>query len=311
MNSCRAVVAAAALIVIAGCAGISGTPISFDGERAYDLLKKQCSIGVRYPGSPGQKTTARLIQSELKGNAADVIVHKFTKNIRGKELPFENIYAVFNPDASRFVLLCTHWDTRPIADMEIDEAKKHKPILGANDGASGTAVLLELARVLHSSNPKVGVVLAFFDGEDYGPGEEDMYIGAREFAKTWKTDIRPNGKNIKFDYGILLDMIGDKDLRIPKEGFSVRKASDVVDKVWAVAKKTGHDDVFVDEEDYMINDDHVPLIYSGIKCIDIIDFNYGPWHTLDDTPDKCSAKSLKIVGDVVSAVIYSEDNAAK
>lgn len=303
-------VAAAVLIVIAGCGSI-GTPAAFDGDKAYDLLKKQVAIGPRYAGTPGQKATSELIQSELKGKADNIIVHKFTWTIRGKELPFENVYAVFNPDATRFVLLCTHWDSRPTADMEINEAKKKKPIPAANDGASGTAVLLDLARVFQSSKPKVGVVMAFFDGEDYGPGEKDMYIGAREFAKTWKSDIKPNGKEIKFDYGVLLDMVGQKDLKIPKEAFSQKNMPEIVEKVWAAAKKAGHSDVFVDEEGPGIIDDQVPLFYSGIKCIDVIDFDYGPWHTLDDTPDKCSPKSLKAVGDVMSTLIYSEGTSEK
>lgn len=298
---------AASLLVLAGCSGHNSAATAFDGERAYASIKKQCDIGPRFAGSPGRKPMLEMLKSELGQTADQVSGKPFKAKVNGKTLEFQNVYAVFNPNAKRFVLLCAHWDTRPMADQEVDEKKRVQPIPGADDGASGVAVLLELARTFKAEKPKVGVVMAFFDGEDYGKGPTDMFIGSKEFAQNWKTAVTPGGREIKYDYGILLDMIGDKELTIPKEKLSDGAAKNVVDKVWATAKTLGHGDVFLDEVKYSISDDHLPLLAAGIKCIDVIDFDYAPWHTLDDTPDKCSAKSLKTVGDVIAKVIYDEE----
>jgi len=246
--------------------------------------------------------TAKFIQDQLKPYAEIVHVQKFQKTIRGKNLDMKNIIASFNPSSKKQILLAAHWDTRPTADMEVNSEKKKKPIPGANDGASGVAVLLELARMFAKQKPDVGVTLVFFDGEDYGPGGEDMFLGSRYFATNLSDEISPE----KIEYCILLDMIGDKALQIPKEQNSVESAPDVIDKVWDTAKKLGYGDVFIPDMGMRIQDDHIPLIKAGIKCIDLIDFDYGPWHTLDDTPDKCSPKSLKIVGEVVANVVYAE-----
>jgi Zn-dependent M28 family amino/carboxypeptidase len=191
--------------------------------------------------------------------------------------------------------------------MELDRAKQSKPILGANDGASGTAILLELARQFQAAKPKVGVVMAFFDCEDYGTTPLTMFIGAKKFAEDWKNEVRPGGREPKYDYGILLDMVGDKDLEIRRDAWSMMKNPKIVDKVWAAARNSGHSDAFLEDGSYSVDDDHIPISVAGIKCIDVIDFNYASWHTLDDTPDKCSPKSLKTVGDVISKVIYDEN----
>jgi Zn-dependent M28 family amino/carboxypeptidase len=221
-------------------------------------------------------------------------------------LPLTNIIARFNPKAKEWILLAAHWDSRPTADCEALADKRKLPIPGANDGASGTAVLLELARVFAADRPKVGVVMVFFDGEDYGPGADAMFLGAKHYAAeaakglTW-----PKREHIS--YGILLDMVGDKDLRIPQEQKSLDAAPEVMNKIWSTAASLGYDKTFPAVPGDAIGDDHIPLIGAGIKCVDIIDFEYGPWHTLDDTPDKCAAQSLKKVGDVVAAVVYKED----
>lgn len=311
IRSFRAAAVVAAFILISGCGNKTDGASAFDGTRAFELLKKQCAFGPRYSGVQGHKDTVDFIQSELKPLADEVTTHTFKYKADGKAVEFTNVYAVFNPDASRFVLLCAHWDTRPHADQEIDAVKSKMPVPGANDGASGVAVLLELARTFSEKKPDVGVVMAFFDGEDYGPGLNDMFIGSKEFAKEWKTAFRPKGRQIAYDYGILLDMVGDSNLQIAKEIWSYQKAPKIVDKVWAAAKELGHDNVFLDEERHMVQDDHLPLCAVGIPCIDIIDFNYAEWHTIDDTPDKCSPKSLQIVGDVVAKVIYEEGARAK
>lgn len=190
--------------------------------------------------------------------------------------------------AKKRVLLIAHWDTRPTADMEIGSIKQSTPIPGANDGASGVAVLLELSRVLKDLGPGVGVKYLLVDGEDLGPGLDEMFLGAKAFAKAPGTP--------KPDYGILLDMVGDKDLRIPKEPFSVQSAPTLIEDLYAHAKKMGMESTFPDEEQGEIFDDHLSLQQGGIPTIDLIDFTYDPWHTLQDTPDKCSAASLGKVG---------------
>ncbi len=305
---CAAVVTTA-LLLVAGCSkGTVGTQheLQFDGKRSYEILKEQCSFGPRYPGTAGHVRLVSFIELQLKGKADEVIVHPFSAKAGEKTLDMKNIYAVFNPNASRFVLLAAHFDTRPIADQEVDPAKRTQPIPGANDGASGVAVLLELARIFGEEKPSVGVVMAFFDGEDYGPGSKDMFFGSREFEKTRKTIPTASGNEIDYAYGILLDMVGDKNLELPKEINSCRLAPEIVEKVWSTAEKLGYGHVFQDKYGYQVEDDHLPINRSGIKCIDVIDFNYGWWHTLEDTPDKCSADSLSIVGRVIERVIYDE-----
>jgi Zn-dependent M28 family amino/carboxypeptidase len=207
---------------------------------------------------------------------------------------------VFNAQATERILLCAHWDTRPYADQDPDPQKRTRPILGANDGASGVAVLLEVARVLRQIPPVKGVDIVLFDGEDYGRGfngdTSDYFLGARRFAAVNKGKYAPR-------LGILLDMIGDKDLTIYYEGNSNRTYPDHVARVWQAAAVLGYKQ-FIRQGKYTISDDHIPLLEAGIPCIDLIDFDYPPWHTAGDTPDKCSPQSLKSVGDVVLKVVY-------
>jgi Zn-dependent M28 family amino/carboxypeptidase len=228
----------------------------------------------------------------------------FSDFVRGKKLEMSNVIARWNgtggSDAGG-VLLAAHWDTRPTADYEPDPDNRRKPIPGANDGASGVAVLLELARMFKSVPPSVPVMLVFFDGEDYGPGVDLMFLGSRYFANHLpaKTPKR----------GVLIDMIGDRDLEIPREGHSVRVAPDVVNEVYDIAERRGYGKQFPKREGGPIEDDHIPLHRKGLKIIDLIDFDYGPghswWHTLADTPDKCSPASLKAVGEVLLEWTYT------
>ena len=288
-----------------GCAPAEQIP-TFNGERAFGLLKAQVDIGPRYPGSAGHDKAAAFIKAQLRPYADDVFEMTYTPTVRGKRLRIVNIVALFNPGLTKRVLLAAHWDTRPSADCEVDSEKRKKPIPGANDGASGVAVLLEMARMFHERKPDVGVVMVFFDGEDYGPDLDSMFLGSKlsagELARTRSAD----GRRVGLEYGILLDMVGDKNLTMYREKQSVDAAPEVVEKVWATAKRMGQADKFRPQVKYAIDDDHVPLIRAGIKCIDVIDFDYGPWHTLDDTPDKCSAESLQVVGEVIARVVYDE-----
>jgi len=285
-------------LFLSGCSAQSSPP-PFDAARAFAALRKQCDFGPRPVGSQAHDSLKTYLMDELRRYTDRVSVQDFRHVRSGRTYDLSNVVASFGPSKGRALLLCAHWDTRPTADEELDSDKRARPITGANDGASGVAVLLELARMFSERPPAVPVTIALFDGEDFGPGNADMFLGSKHFAsKIDKADA--------FKYGILLDMVGDKDLQIYRESHSNSSAPEVVDKVWAAARKLGHGSVFVDKVKYAIRDDHLPLIRQGVPCIDVIDFDYAYWHTLEDTPDKCSPESLRIVGETVAEVIYSE-----
>jgi Zn-dependent M28 family amino/carboxypeptidase len=236
----------------------------------------------------------------------EIHLQPFTLSGYGDEqLNLTNVIASFNPGSTARVLLCAHWDTRPRAEQDEDKSRRNEPILGANDAASGVAVLLEIASLLKQHPPPIGIDIVLFDGEDYGrEGDMAKYLlGSRNFAKNKPADYVPR-------FGILLDMVGDAFLEIPKEETSVKFAPDIVELVWQKAKQLGYTQ-FVDEVGEAITDDHLPLNEVGIKTIDLIDFNYPDqthryWHTHQDTPDKCSAESLEAVGTVITHIIYTQ-----
>ncbi len=277
----------------------------FNGQKAFSYLEKQVSFGPRNPGGNGHVQCLLFLQKELDKFADKVELQPFEyQDLPGKKLlKLTNIIARYKPDTATRIFLAAHWDTRPTADND----RLHNrltPIPGANDGASGVAVLLEIARQLEIKPPSIGVDLIFFDGEDYGrEGHLDEYfLGSRYFAK--------NAKNYHPRYGVLLDMVGDASLAIPREANSVAALPHIVDRVWQLAHSLGHYE-FEDRMGLPVSDDHVILMQSGIPCIDIIDFEYPDarnryWHTLQDTPDKCSDYSLQVVGDVMLQLIYSE-----
>ncbi len=278
----------------------------FDANRAFKYLQTQCDFGPRPAGSTAHRQTRDYLLSELKKFAREVVAQNFTYQSANGILDLTNIIAIFGsakadptPVRTEKILLAAHWDTRPFADRDPDPEKRHLHILGANDGASGVAVLLELARAFQAKPPNTQVIIVLFDGEDYGRTTDEMLLGSRYFASNIDDKWRP-------DYGILIDMVGDRDLDIYIEYFSKVAAPDVVDKVWRLARKLGLEGIY-DEVGRSILDDHVPLIEVGIKCIDIIDFNYPYWHSVEDTPDKCSPKSLETVGRLLLELIYSSN----
>jgi glutaminyl-peptide cyclotransferase len=280
----------------------AGRP-AFDKARAWKHLERQVAFGPRVPNMPGHTACRDYLMETLKPLADSVERQDFTRRLGGKTLRMSNVIARWKGKSSEGgVLLCAHWDTRPTADMEWDPAEREKPIPGANDGASGVAVLLEAARLFKESPPPVPVMIVFFDGEDYGPEIDRMFLGSRYFAANLPRDVPRRG--------ILLDMVGDKDLVIPQEGYSVQRAPEVVEEVYAVAARLGLEKHFPRRVGPPIMDDHLPLLDRGLKVIDLIDFDYGPdnswWHTHEDTPDKCSPDSLKVVGDVVTEWVYGK-----
>jgi glutaminyl-peptide cyclotransferase len=300
------------LCLVVGCRGDanegsaaqrSSTPTStgFNGTAAYNYAKAQVDFGPRVPGTPAAKQAGDWIIRQMRARADTVIVQSFTYTTAdGKKLPLRNILARFRPDLPERVLYVTHWDSRPISESATTEAEKKMPVPGANDGASGVGMFIALGDVLKKTKPNVGVDLLFTDGEDYGlfgPPEVDVLIGAKYFATHLPS---PNYKPL---YGVLWDMIGDKDLRIPYEMYSFQQAPEVVSRVWQTAADLGHGDVFVQESGGQITDDHIPLLNAGLRVIDVIDLTYPPHHTPHDTMDKISAKSLAIVGDVATALV--------
>lgn len=289
------------MALLGGC--FAQAPPSFDSSRAFGVLTKQCDFGPRPVGSKAHEQTCEYLYGQLKPLADSVSLQKFNHVRDGKTYQLTNIIAKFGADKKQAaILLCAHWDTRPTAEQELEVENRRKPILGANDGASGVAVLIELAYMFRKRPPDVPVTIVLFDGEDFGPSGDHMFLGSKYFASTVRDQLS------NFRYGILLDMVGDKELTIYREQFSENAGKEINDKIWRTAERLGYDKVFKNKVKYRIGDDHLPLIKAGIPCVDIIDFDYAYWHTLEDTVDKCSPESLKTVGEVIARVVYSEKN---
>jgi len=288
------------LITTSGC--ISQSIPAFNSENAYNYLKKQCDFGPRVPGSSGHQQCKDYLMRTLQWYADQVSPQVFMFSFGNPKQTFSatNIIAKFQPGKSERILLCAHWDTRPWADRDPDPNNVKKPVLGANDGASGVAVLLEMARLLNSQKPNIGVDIVFFDAEDAGNyGDDRSWAkGSEAFAREFRSKYFPR-------FGILLDMIGDADLSIYKEQFSAQYAAPIVNLVWNKAAQMGLNE-FVPAIKYSVFDDHIPLLEAGIPCIDLIDFDYPYWHTVEDTPDKCSASSLGKVGQLLTNIIYEQ-----
>jgi hypothetical protein len=273
----------------------------FSGKNAYDYLVKQCDFGPRNPGSAGHRLCRDYLITTLQQFADKVSTQPFILSYGSppKQAKCTNIIARFQPEKSSRILLCAHWDTRPWADKDPDPKNRDKPILGANDGASGVAVLLEIAKIIHNNKPKMGIDIVLFDGEDAGVGgsSKDWIQGSSFFAKNLGPKDRPL-------FGILIDMIGDADLDVYKEANSWRYARPVVEKIWKKAAELNISN-FKPEVKYSVLDDHIPLLEAGIPCVDLIDFDYKYWHTIEDTQDKCSSKSLGNIGRLLVNIIYS------
>lgn len=279
----------------------------FDGARAFDLVVRQVEFGPRVPGTPGHAAQLEWMVAQLDSLADSVWTQSFEHrhSETGAVLNLTNVVARFVPDAERRIVLLAHWDTRPTSDMAQPD-EQNVPVPGANDGASGTAVLLQLARHLAQQSPELGVDLLLVDGEDFGPTTDDMFLGARHFAELFASGAHPGPTPA---YAVLLDMVGDADPRFPIEGYSAEYAPQVAQRVWGIAARLGYGTTFAREVGGYISDDHVPLNEAGLPTIDIIDFDYGPgngyWHTPNDTPDQVRATTLGMVGEVMLELVYS------
>jgi glutaminyl-peptide cyclotransferase len=277
---------------------------AFDGRAALELVERQVAFGPRVPNTPAHGAALEFLRDYLSARADSVTLEEFQHvPLQGDTLRLVNVIASFAPAASRRVLLAAHWDTRPVAERDPDPHQRSLPIPGANDGASGVAVLLALADVLFANPlPDHGVDLVLLDGEDYGhepgtlrPRVEDMFLGAREFARR-HADYRPV-------LGILLDLVGDHDPVFRQEGYSLQYAPELVRLVWVAAADLGYA-AFEACRQGQITDDHLFLNRAGIRTAAILDLDYDAWHTQQDGAANVSAGTLDVVGDVLVEILY-------
>jgi len=290
-------------LVAASCSPSRPPTHEFDGAAAFQYLQAQTQFGPRIPNTGPHEQCGAWILSHLRTTADTVVVQAFTAHTaKGHQLQLHNYFARFSPQAPERVLYFAHWDTRPHADSSPNPLDRAKPVLGANDGASGVAVLLALADALKKTPPRIGVDLLFTDGEDYGDFSDttETLLGARYFAAHLPAGYQPL-------YAVLWDMVGDKDLDISIEANSRAFAPEVTTLVWHAADSLGYGRVFLSQLGQPLIDDHIPLQAVGIHAIDVVDFDYGPGnsyhHTIYDTLDKVSAQSLQTVGDVALALV--------
>ncbi|MEM1119074.1 MAG: M28 family peptidase [Bacteroidota bacterium] len=285
----------------------------FNRDSAYSFVAKQVAFGPRVPNTEAHQATKKWLVNQLKAHGADVIEQDFKATAyTGTVLNSTNIIGQYNPKAKKRIVLAAHWDSRHITDHDPDESKRDLHVDGADDGASGVGVLLEVARHLETLPEYMGVDIVFFDSEDYGnPEGGDNYSWCLG-SQYWSKNLHVSGYKAKF--GILLDMVGAKNPRFRKDDVSLRYAPDIVNKVWKLAKEMGHSSYFSDEIVTGILDDHFMVnSIAGIKMIDIINTpnNDSPvfvkhWHTTNDGMSNINKRTLGAVGQVVLAVVYNE-----
>ena len=285
--------------LLLACSSGGEAALQLDGAVALSYVEAQMNFGDRIPNTEAHRRTGDWILAHLQSRADSTEVQQFTHvTAAGDTLHLRNFIASFRPGLSERILFLAHWDTRPVADKDTNLGRRRLPTPGANDGASGVAVLLGIADELEKEPPAFGVDLLFVDGEDYGDwtARTDVLLGSKYFSANLPEGYQPL-------YAVLFDMVGDADLQIPKEGYSVDGAPEVVDRVWQKARDLGWGSIFRQDVGTWVTDDHIPLQQAGIRAIDVIDFTYPPHHTTDDTLDKISARSLAIVGSVALALV--------
>ena len=283
--------------------------VEFVADSAMGMLQMQCDFGPRVPGTAAHKACADYINSRLAAWCDTVITQRATvTTFDGTSLIAQNIIGHINPDASTRILLLAHWDCRPWADKDEDPALQRNPVMGANDAASGVAVLLELARIMSTDRPEIGIDLLFVDAEDWGDydNEESWALGTKAWAQDYKQLL---GQDYAPTFGILLDMVGAHGARFAPEYFSLQNASSVVQLVWDTAREAGFGSYFVQATGGAVTDDHVVVNNAGIPCIDIIDMRgdgfFDGWHTTHDTVDTIDPATLQAVGQTLADLIYN------
>ena len=285
----------------------------FNADSAYLYVKQQVDFGPRFPNNKAHGKCAIFLEKKLKSFGLQTLTQTGTaKTFNNKTITIKNIIGAYNLEATKRILLFAHWDSRPFADQ--DTKKMTQPILGANDGASGVGVLIEVARQLSITQPKIGVDIIFFDAEDYGQpagitesNSDSWCLGSQYWSKNLHT------KNYTADYGILLDMVGSSDVYFMQEGYSTQYAPKIVQKVWSNAQKLGYGNTFVNRRMGAITDDHKFVNeITGIPSIDIIHCQknhssfHSSWHTHNDNMDVIDKTSLGLVGEVLLYTIYQE-----
>jgi hypothetical protein len=278
-------------------------PAPIDGARAFAYLQKIVAIGPRPAGSRANDRQRQMVAQHFQALGATVQEQPFqgTDPLSGDPVSMANLVGSWFPERTARVVIACHYDTRPFPDQEPNPRLRRQPFLGANDCASGVALLMELARHLKPETTPWGVDLVLFDGEELVYGNAGTYfLGSKEFARRYSAARRAGRTKNYYAAGIVLDMVGGKNLRLPREPYSLRFARGLVTDVWGVAHRLGAR-AFVDDVGREVLDDHLPLNDARIPTIDIIDFDYPHWHTADDTPENCSADSLAQVGRVLTA----------
>lgn len=281
--------------------------VAFSADSAYSYIERQLAFGPRVPNTDGHRAASAWIASELRRHGAEVELQEATlKAFDGTRLQAVNIIGRYNPEATDRLLLLAHWDTRPWADEDPDPAKRKSPVPGANDGASGVGVLLEIARLLQANKPDRGIDILLVDAEDYGAHDDDdsWALGTRYYAEHLTDADRPTE-------AVLLDMVGGHGAVFCREYFSQRYAPSLLDRVWTAAARAGFSERFPDKLGGAINDDHVPLIQAGIPAIDIIEYNptsgsgFNPtWHTTADDLPAIDRQTLHAVGQTLTDFIF-------
>lgn len=286
----------------------------FNRDSAYAFVEKQTTFGPRVPNTKAHQECAEWLSAKLKGFDARVIEQKFEMTAyTNEQLKGVNIIASYNPDHSKRILLAAHWDSRHISDYDPEEANKKKPVLGADDGASGVGVLLEIARILQTNPVDLGVDIVLFDLEDYGEGGRSGNTNSWCLgSQYWSNNLHVSGYRAK--YGILLDMVGAKNARFTKEGTSMKYAPKIMNRVWRIAQDQGFGAYFVNDPTSELTDDHLFVNQiTGIPMIDIInrpkdsETGFGHyWHTQKDNMDVIDKRTLKAVGQTVLQVLFRE-----
>ena len=290
----------------------------FDKDSAYYFVEKQVSFGPRVPNTKAHRDCAEYLIQTLNQYVDTTMVQPLSiKAYNGTLLKGQNIIGIFNPTAHKRVLLAAHWDSRPYADHDPNPENHRTPIDGANDGASGVGVLLEIARQLQLKAPAIGIDIVFFDLEDYGEPQDERVNYSGEYwclgSQSWARN--PHIKNYRAKYGILLDMVGGHNAQFTKEGFSRQYAPDVVNKVWNRANALGFSSYFQNKETDPILDDHYYVnTIRNLPMIDIIEWDANTmsgfnkhWHTVNDDMNNINKETLSAVGKVVLSVIYGEE----
>lgn len=286
----------------------------FSADSAYRYVAEQCAFGARVPGSDAHACCARYLVAHFLRHGADTVIEQrgTTRLYDSREVPLLNIIASYRPDLQPRILICAHYDSRPFADEEPLEADRQRPILGANDGASGVAVIMELARHLSSAS-HIGVDLILFDLEDWGAPDwagSALPDGGWALGSAYWAE-HPHIAGYKARYGILLDMVGASGARFYREYMSQQYAPWVNDILWSRAADIGYSSIFVDRIGGAVTDDHLNVIRAGIPCIDIIQHDpssptgfYDRWHTLADDLSAIDPATLSAVGSLLINVIF-------